>query len=149
VSRKHCLPESATQRNQRAEAKKIPAQVVHGDVREDVFLGKNEEGINDDPPHQQDEDVQRAGEHPLAFIGLMRTNGHSRHEGYHVQEQNDVPRIGVGDWPAKHDFKPGPACLVETPHAHAHRHQAPEQAGMTTAVEGVSGGEEEGGSDRE
>ena len=45
-------------------------------------------------------------------------------------------------WRSDH-FKPCPACLVEAPHRHAGRHQSPEEAGVTAAVEGVSGGDRE------
>ena len=118
----------------------IPAQVVHRDIRDDVFLGKNEEGVNHDPPHQHHEDIQRARQQPLAFIGPMGADGYGRHDRDHVQEQHDMPLEGLGQRLADHHFKPRPAGLVETPHDQARRHKTPEQAGMPTAVEGVLGG---------
>ena len=52
----------------------------------DVLLGKNEEGIDYHPPHQQDEDIQRAGQHPFALVRLMGTNCHRRHDRDNVQK---------------------------------------------------------------
>ena len=124
------------------DIQQIPTRAVHRDIGDDVFVGKNEEGIHHDPPHQQNEDIQRARQHPLALIGLMGADGHAAMMGTTCRNNTISPAIGVGQRLANHYFKPRPACLVEAPHGHARRHQTPKQAGMSTAVEGVSGGDD-------
>ena len=78
------------------QVQQIPAQVGNWRIVNDVFLGKNKEGVDDDPPHQQDENIQRARQHPLAFIGLMGADGHGRHDGDYMQKQHDVSLEWIG-----------------------------------------------------
>ncbi len=127
----------------------IPAQGVHRHIGDQVFVGKNEEGVHHHPPHHHHEDIERARQQPLALLGLMRLQGDRRHDRDHVQEQHDISHEGVGQRLANHHFNPHPHGLVETPHDQARRHQTPEQARMPTAVAGVSGGGDAGSRDHQ
>ena len=120
------------------EIQNIPARGVNRDIGDNVFLRKNKESVDHDPPQQQDEDIEGAGQHPLPLIGPVWAEGHRCHDRDNVQEQDDIAGEGVGQRFANHEFEPRPASLVEGPHRHAHGHQSPEQACMSAAVEGVA-----------
>ncbi|MBZ5549720.1 MAG: ATP-binding cassette domain-containing protein [Acidobacteriia bacterium] len=127
------------------QVQKIPARGVHAHIGHNVLVRENRESIDDNPPHQKNKDIQSAGEHAVTAVDLVWANGDGSHNRHDMQEQDNVSDKRVGQGLPSNDFKPGPSRLVKSPHHHTHGHQAPEQACVPAAIEGISEGEDGGG----
>ena len=60
-----------------------------------------------------------------------------------MQEQDYVSVERVRDRLAENYFKPDPANLIDPPHEQPGRHERPEKPGVSSAVDRISGGENE------
>src|ERR1700730_14523392 len=96
--------------------------IVGGDIQGDILIGKNEKRIQEHPPHQQHEKIQRAEVESLFLLELVRTPGYSRDHRYEVEEQNDVREIGIRDILVQKHFAIHPSSLVKRPADQARCH---------------------------
>ncbi len=89
--------------------------IIGGDIQRDILIGKNQKRIQEHPPHQQHEKIQRAEVESLFFLELVRTPGYSCDHRYQVEEQNDVREIRIRDIFAQYHFAIHPSSLVKRP----------------------------------
>ena len=103
------------QENMFRAIKAIVVDVVLYDIQVHILLREDDEGIKEDPPAEQHQEVEQAEEDLAFFVLQVRTPAHGGEHGYRVEEQDDVKNEGVGDLAVKNGLPDGPGCLICDP----------------------------------
>ena len=68
---------------------------VKRNVEDYILVGEDDKRIQEHPPRQQHEEVQRA-EVKLPFLGLVGTQSHRRHERHDMNKEDQIPHKRFG-----------------------------------------------------
>ena len=116
---------------------------VERNIEHYILVGKHNEGVQKNPPHQKHQKGQGA-EVEFLFIRQMGTQRHRRHERHDVHKEDNISDKRIRKRASQDHLIQRPQGQVGRPQQAAQRHQAPKQPNLAAGRNRVRQHEQEG-----